>query len=276
MHFSPLHELLSREWTTDRVSDDVTAALLGAAGEAPAVALVKSREAGVFAGRDWIRAHDQLCPDVRFEALLQDGDTLAAGTEVARLAGPVGRCLSLERTLLNGLSHLCGIATLTRQFVCAVPPSTKILATRKTLPGLRELQLAAVVAGGGHVHRRSLSDGILIKDNHLAVLGEQECLERAKHRRSPLHRVEIEVQSLASLEKALPLAPDVVMLDNLTVDEMREAIARIGKRCEIEISGGVSLDTIGALARLGVDYISIGRLTHSVKALDLTLDIDRE
>lgn len=270
-----LTEILLREWNTDHVADDVTAKLLGREGETPAMATVTSRETGVFAGHEWIQAHRSLCQDVTFEALIPNGTPLTPGSIIAQMRGPFGKLLSLERTLLNGLSHWCGIATQTREFVDAVSAKTKILATRKTLPGLREFQLAAVVAGGGHIHRRSLSDGILIKDNHLALLSEEELILRAKQMRSPLHRIEIEVQSLQSLERALKAEPDVIMLDNLSVEEMTQAIATIGGRCEVEISGGVRRETIRALSDLGVNYISIGRLTHSVKALDLTLDIKK-
>ena len=269
-------QLVENEWETDQVNDDVTVRLLGPKRHAPAKAVVKTREAGIYCGDSVIAAYTTLLPQFKVEAKVTDGQAIAPGQELVRLTGTVGECLTLERTLLNFLSHLCGIATLTHEFVRRVEGTrTRILATRKTLPGLRELQLQAVVAGGGHVHRRSLADGILIKDNHLAYASEKELLAAAEGNRSPLHRVEIEVQSLASLAKVLDGTAgkaDVIMLDNLKPEEMREAIRRIGNSAEIEISGGVTLDTVGELAKLGAHSISVGRLTHSVRALDLTLE----
>lgn len=267
-------QLIENEWETDCVSQDVTVRLLGEKALAAATATVKTRESGVFCGEEVVAAYRELLPHAKVEALVRDGATLSPNNEVARFQATVGECLSLERTLLNFLSHLCGIATHTREFVQRVEGTrTKILATRKTLPGLRALQLQAVVAGGGHIHRRSLSDGILIKDNHLAFSTEKELLDQAGRDRSPLHNVEIEVQSLESLDRALAGRADVIMLDNLSVEQMKEALRRIGDKAEVEISGGVNLDTVGTFAKLGAHYISVGRLTHSVKALDLTLEI---
>jgi len=266
-------QLVENEWETDRVNDDVTVRLLKEKAQTPAKAIVKTREAGVFSGDSVVEAYRLLLPNFKVEAKVHDGDPISPGQELLRLSGTVGECLSLERTLLNFLSHLCGIATITQEFVRRVEGTgTRILATRKTLPGLRDLQLQAVVAGGGRIHRRSLADGILIKDNHLAYASETALLAAAQETRSPLHGVEIEVQSLASLDRALVGKADVIMLDNLSPEEMKEAVRRIGKAAEIEISGGVTLETVGELAKLGAHSISIGRLTHSVRALDLTLE----
>ncbi len=267
-------QLIENEWEIDRVNEDVTVRLLGDKASRSCTASVKSREVGVFCGESVFDAYLALIPSLKAEAKVRDGEPVEIGQELLRLTATAGECLSLERTLLNLLSHLCGVATLTAQYVKRVEGyPTKILATRKTLPGLRELQLQAVVAGGGFVHRRSLSDGILIKDNHIEIAGEEDLLRRAREHRSPLHRIEIEVQSLSSLDRVLAVGADVIMLDNLSESEMREAIKRIAGRAEIEISGGVSLDTVGEYARLGAHYISVGRLTHSVKALDLTLEL---
>jgi nicotinate-nucleotide pyrophosphorylase (carboxylating) len=249
----------------------VTARLLGEEGKRPAQALVRTRENGVFCGTAVLEAFAE---ELRIETLVSDGQAICAEQTLARLNSGVAACLSLERTLLNLLSHLCGIATVTHHYVEAVGRNrAKILATRKTLPGLRELQLMAVKAGGGWVHRRSLSDGILIKDNHLACLPEKVILQRAKENRSPLHAIEIEVQSLDVLSSVLQNPPDVIMLDNLSLPEMKRAMEMIDGRSRVEVSGGISLDRVKSIAELGVDYISVGALTHSVKALDLTLDI---
>jgi nicotinate-nucleotide pyrophosphorylase (carboxylating) len=268
---SGLRRLIERELETDRVTDDVTCRLLGSNGRVRCEAIVFAKQSGIFSGRAVCEAFP---PGVEINCLLEDGAPLEIGTRVATLHGSAVDCLTAERTLLNLLSHLSGVATLTRQYVDAVGAGhTKILATRKTLPGLRDLQLSAVRSGGGHIHRRSLSDGILVKDNHLMFVAEAEVVARARALRSPLHRVEVEVQSLEQLDRLLVNPPDLVMLDNFSIDQMRTAISRINGRCEIEVSGGVSLERVAEIAALGVGYISVGRLTHSVPALDLSLDI---
>jgi nicotinate-nucleotide pyrophosphorylase (carboxylating) len=168
--------------------------------------------------------------------------------------------------------HLCGVATLTNRFV-AQAKKTKILSTRKTTPGLRALELMAVQAGGGHVHRRSLSDGILIKDNHLMEMLPFDAIMKARMAASPLHRVEIEVRNEKELLQALEAKPDIIMLDNFDIESARKAISIVDKRCLIEISGGISLENVGAYAALGADYISVGRITHSAPACNLGLDL---
>jgi nicotinate-nucleotide pyrophosphorylase (carboxylating) len=271
MDLSPIRSLLEQELRIDRVNDDVTSRLLDSAW---AEGTVFARESGVFSGEDVCRAYPP--GTVAVTALLKEGAELENGTAVARLEGPAADCLSAERTLLNLLSHLCGVATLTRDYVRAVAPHpTRILATRKTLPLLRDLQLQAVRSGGGHIHRRSLSDGILVKDNHLVFIAENTVVSKAKHQRSPLHRVEVEVQSMEQLERLLQNPPDVVMLDNFDLEMTRIAIAKIQGRCEVEVSGGMDLEKTRAVAALGVDYISVGKLTHSAPALNLSLDIVR-
>ncbi len=275
MELGHLTRLIEKELETDRVSDDVTGRLLGEAGQTPAEAIVFAKESGVFSGLAVLQAFPAGALEV--EALVEEGDSLELGRPVARIRGTVADCLASERTILNFLSQTCGVATLTRLYVDAVRPHrAKILATRKTLPGLRELQLLAVRAGGGFVHRRSLSDGILIKDNHLVFLPEAEAVARARASKSPLHRVEVEVQSLEQLDRLLENPPDIIMLDNFSLGEIEVALDRIDGRCEVEISGGVTLETVGAYAATGVDYISVGRLTHSAPALDLSLDIRAE
>lgn len=269
-----IKQLIEVELATDRAFDDVTTRLLEA--KFPACeAVVKTKQKGVFCGEVVVAALKQIFEgEADFHCLAYDGKVIEPGTSVVQIKTTVGLCLTIERTLINFLAHLSGVATLTRKFVDQVEGyNTKILATRKTLPGLRELQLMAVRAGGGHIHRRNLSDGILIKDNHLAFLAEQDVLQRARAHRSPLHRIEIEVQSMESLKVVLQNPPDVIMLDNFSLEDMKKAVALIGKACEIEASGGIELNTAKAVAQLGIPYISVGQLTHSAPSLNLSLDI---
>lgn len=271
-----IQNLIRKECEQDSTHDDVTCRLLEKEGQRGCTAIVRSREEGVFCGEAVCEGFQAVfAKQIQLELLATDGRDIKPRDTVASFRGTVSTALSLERTLLNLLSHLCGVATQTRRFVRAVDGlNTRILATRKTLPGLRELQLMAVRAGGGFVHRRSLSDGILIKDNHLECVAETEILARARRGRSPLHGIEIEVQSLKVLPEVLANPPDVIMLDNLSLEDMARAIKMIDGKSAIEASGGISLETVRAVAELGVDYISVGQLTHSVRALDLTMDIE--
>lgn len=274
LDLASLRKILERELETDRTSDDVTSRLLKE-GDVRAEAAIYARESGVFSGEAVCQAFPS--DHVSVECLVAEGEWLESGRAVVRMRGLASDCLSSERTLLNLLSHVSGVATLTRRFVDAVRPHrARILATRKTLPGLRDLQLQAVRAGGGYVHRRSLSDGILVKDNHLMFMPEAEVMRRARADRSPLHRVEVEVQSLAQLERLMSNPPDIIMLDNFDLDATREAVARIAGRAEIEVSGGMDLYRVAAIAALGVDYISVGKLTHSAPALNFSMDIRPE
>ena len=276
-----LREAILKDCQTDRIFDDVTAHLLGAEGEKKCHAIVLSREDGVFSGIAVLSAFEELFKkDIQVDSKIKEGERIKKGDVLAILSGPIGVCLSLERTLLNYLSHLCGVATLTSKFVEKTQNrKTKILATRKTLPGLRDLQLTAVQAGGGYTHRRSLSDGILIKDNHIAMLDEKTLLINAERTRSPLHRVEIEIQNLSQLQKVLEYSPDIIMLDNMSIEDMRTALFLIREkksgRTRTEISGGVNLETIAKLSELNVDYISVGQLTHSAPSLNLTMDFEK-
>ena len=271
---------ISTELEVDRVNDDVTVRLLGDKKNKPCRAILLSKENGVFSGEQVIAAFSGLLDGLaKIESKVREGDRLSPGQEILKISATSELCLTTERTLLNYLSHLSGVATLTRQFVEAVKPHhTQILATRKTVPGLRGLQLQAVVAGGGRIHRRSLSDGILIKENHQAFVEPITLIERAKQDRSPLHRVEIEVQDFETLEKVIRNPPDVIMLDNFSITDIDRAIKKIRTecktdRCLIEVSGGISLDKVGNIAALGVDYISVGSLTHSSSALNMSLDL---
>ena len=210
---------------------------------------------------------------------MEDGTLVAVGTSLATVEGPAIPILSGERTALNFLQRMSGIATATRRYVEAVAGTrAAILDTRKTAPGLRALDKWAVALGGGQNHRQGLYDMVLIKDNHIAAAGSiTRAVERVRaHNRSGLP-IEVEVKTPAELEEALALDPPVdrIMLDNMTVEEMRQAVQRVDGRVPLEASGGVNLQTVRAIAETGVDFISVGALTHSVTALDISLELDR-
>jgi len=203
---------------------------------------------------------------------VEDGAHVGAGELLAVIRGPARAVLRAERVAINLLSHLSGVATLTRAFVDAAGPA-RILCTRKTLPGLRALEREAVVAGGGRLHRASLSDEVLVKDNHVrAAGGVAEAVRRA---RTGGKRVEVEVETLDELEQALAEGADEILLDNATPELVREAVARVGDPERLEVSGGVTLETIGAIVEAGARRISVGRITHSAPALDVSLEVAR-
>lgn len=240
-----------------------------------------AKQAGVIAGLPVAAAAMTTFDDgVSFDALVNDGERVSEGTELAEVEGPIAGLLSTERVALNFLQRLSGIATLTRDFVDAARgTSVRILDTRKTTPGLRHLERYAVRAGGGHNHRFNLSDGVLIKDNHIAAARQRGAPNLAAiiaaARMSAPHtsRIEIEVTTLDEVEEAVEGHADVILLDNMTLDEVRRAVAVIDRRALIEVSGGVTLETAGETAESGIDFISVGRLTHSAPALDISLDI---
>ena len=276
--FSLVH-LIQNELETDHFTQDVTGKLLENGQNKPVQAFVFSKENGIFSGVSVLESFQSLfAGEVEFHWGISEGAQLSSGTQIVELTGPRKTLLAIERTLLNFLGHACGVASLTRSFVEAVKPHpVQILATRKTLPGLRTLQLTAVQAGGGKIHRRSLSDGILIKENHSALESEVALLQKAHQARSPLHGIEIEVQNVDSLNNVLscPYPPDVIMLDNFSAKDVQSAVALIRRQlplCRIEASGGVDLQSVRALAETGIDYVSIGKLTHSASVLNLSLD----
>jgi nicotinate-nucleotide pyrophosphorylase (carboxylating) len=222
-----------------------------------------------------------------FEPRVADGAAVGVGMQLAAVRGPMRGILAGERTALNFLQHLSGIATLTRRYVDAVAGlPCKVLDTRKTLPGWRLLEKYAVRQGGGHNHRLGLYDGVLIKDNHLAALGRGPDAiaeaTRMAHRLVQLRRsvpLEVEVDTLEQLDRALALKPDIVLLDNMAPDQLREAVRRRNQAAPgvlLEASGGVTLATIRAIAEAGVDRVSVGALTHSAPALDIGLDYLQE
>jgi nicotinate-nucleotide pyrophosphorylase (carboxylating) len=234
-----------------------------------------ARRPGVVAGLDCARLAFQLLDrTIAFEAALRDGDVLAPGTVLARVEGNARALLSAERTALNLLGRLSGIATLTGAYVAAVSGTgARIADTRKTTPGLRALEKHAVRCGGGTNHRFGLDDAILIKDNHVAACGGiGPALERARAHAGHLLSIEVEVDSLEQLEQALPHAPTAILLDNFDLDDLKTAVAMARGRTVLEASGGVTLETVRAIAETGVDVISVGALTHSAPVLDIGLD----
>lgn len=254
---------------------DITGGLLHT--DEPLRAHFVARAGGVIAGLQAARIACTLVdPALTFRALVADGAVVAPHTAIAVIDGPAPSVLTAERTALNFLIHLSGIATLTRTFVEAVAGSkAQIAATRKTLPGLRIVQKAAVIAGGGAPHRYGLDDAILIKDNHIAACGSVgEALKRAKTAAGHMRVIEVEVDSLVQLDEALPHAPHAILLDNFSLDDLRTAVARAGGKAILEASGGVNLSTVRAIAETGVDIISVGALTHSAPSLDIGLDAD--
>ena len=238
-------------------------------------AVFAARKPGVLAGIDCVRlAVLAMDPDASVDLKLRDGDAFEAGAVLAEVEADARAFLAAERTALNLLGRLCGIATLTQAYVAAVAGTkARIADTRKTTPGLRALEKHAVLSGGGVNHRLGLDDAILIKDNHVAVCGGVgEAVRRARTAVGHLMKVEVEVDSLDQLDEALAAGPDVVMLDNFTLPMLREAVARTAGRITLEASGGVNLETVRGIAETGVDVISVGALTHSAPALDVGLD----
>jgi nicotinate-nucleotide pyrophosphorylase (carboxylating) len=239
-------------------------------------ALVVARKPGVLSGSDAAaRVFEMIRPRVDYAALVPDGTRLEAGDEVAKITGPLSTILIGERTALNFLQRLSGIATLTRRYADALAafPRVKLLDTRKTTPGLRFLERAAVRAGGGQNHRDGLWDAILIKDNHVAAAGGvPEAVRRARRAAMP---VEVEVETLEQLKEALECGAEMVLLDNMPGELMRQAVEITAGRAKLEASGGMTLEGAVAAAKAGVDRISVGALTHSAPALDLSLEVTR-
>ncbi|HEU4704084.1 MAG TPA: carboxylating nicotinate-nucleotide diphosphorylase [Sphingomicrobium sp.] len=237
-------------------------------------AVINCREAIVVAGLDVAAAFFRaLDPAVRVELLASDGAQVPAGTELMRLEGNARAMLAAERSALNTLQHLSGIATLTRRHVDAIAGTgATLLDTRKTLPGLRALDKYAARMGGAQNHRMRLDDGILIKDNHVAVCGGvAEAVRSAKAANAGLP-VQVEVDRIDQIEPALAAGADRLLLDNMDLATLRRAVGQVAGRVPLEASGGVGLDTIRAIAETGVDYISVGRITQSAPAVDIGLD----
>jgi nicotinate-nucleotide pyrophosphorylase (carboxylating) len=241
-----------------------------AASRARFVARAEGVLAGTLAATE---TFGQVDPLLTVQWRVLDGAPVETGDALGTVDGPLRSILTGERVALNFLTHLSGVATVTRSFVRAAGGRARILDTRKTLPGLRAFEKAAVRAGGGFNHRESLSDAVLIKDNHLVDGGVAVAIERARAR-WPNRIVEVECDSLEQVADAKSAGPDIVLLDNMSPDSVREAVALLGGAVEIEVSGNVDLDSVGAYADAGADYISVGAITHSERALDVGLDVE--
>ena len=239
---------------------------------------IVAREAGVIAGLPLARAaFHKLDPDCMFNAAVTDGTFVQPGTIIAQVQGSARALLTAERVALNFLGALSGIATLTRRYCDEIAGTgAQVIDTRKTTPGLRALQKYAVRAGGGMNHRVGLFDAVLIKDNHIAIAGGvSEAIDGALRDVGHMVKIEVEVDTLEQLELVLGYKVDAVLLDNMTTDQLQQAVAMIDGKFITEASGGVNLKTIGAIARTGVDLISVGALTHSAPTLDLGFDFEK-
>ena len=270
-------ELARRALAEDAPQGDLTTGLV-VPGDTHCTSELRARAAGVISGTAMagvvfdVTAEEDGAGPVEVSWKVEDGARVEAGELLAVIRGPARTVLRAERVAINFLSHLSGVATLTRAFVDAARPA-RILCTRKTIPGLRALEREAVLQGGGTLHRASLSEAILIKDNHLRVAGSvAEAVRRARAGGVP---IEVEAETLEQLDEALQTGAERILLDNPTPDLVREAVERVGDAKRLEVSGGVTLETIGAIVEAGARLISVGRLTHSAPALDVSLEVIR-
>ena len=274
-----IHNLIDAALSEDVLVGDPTTDVLIPRDLTGSAALV-TRDAGVLAGIDVATAvFERFDPSLHTEALAQDGSSLSPGDSLARVSGSVASILKAERTAVNFLQHLSGIATETRRYVDAVSGlDARIVDTRKTTPGLRKLEKYAVTMGGGQNHRQNLADGILIKDNHIEALALQgvgigDIVRMANSGASHTIKVEIEVETIGQLEEVLDAGADLVLLDNMSPEQMRTAVKIAKGRAIVEASGGITLETVRGIAETGVDIISVGALTHSAPAMNVGLDM---
>jgi nicotinate-nucleotide pyrophosphorylase (carboxylating) len=249
--------------------------------EAQTEAHVVAKEAGVIAGLPVLTATFlAVAPSLEVTPQVAEGDAVIPGAAIAHISGSARGILTAERVALNFIQRMSGIATMTARYVAAVTGlSVGILDTRKTTPGLRVLEKYAVRVGGGVTHRYGLYDAIMLKDNHLAILSAQgydlpAAVQRARAAVGPMVRIEVEVESVEQAKLAAEAGADIILLDNMSIATLREAVDAVGGRAVLEASGGVTLETVRGIAETGVDYISSGALTHSVRVLDISLDID--
>jgi len=274
--FEPeLEDLIERALREDIGKGDITTHLVvGEGGKARGTILAEEKSVlcGLYLVR---RVFEKLDPGAKFHSSLKDGDEVDSGKIVAEIEAKAGAILTGERLSLNFLQQLSGISTYTRRFVKAVEGTgVKIAATRKTVPGLRGLQKYAVETGGGITHRMRLDDGILIKDNHLALCGDiAEAVRKAKAGAPKGMKVEVEVESLGELHRVLDAGADIILLDNMNLEKLKEAVRINAKRAILEASGGVKLENARAIAQSGVDIISVGALTHSAPSVHFTMKI---
>jgi nicotinate-nucleotide pyrophosphorylase (carboxylating) len=282
-----MHELpadLMRDLVTRALAEDIGTGDLSAMSVIPATAQAEARfvfrEPGVVCGLPLVQAvFAAVDPALRVTPQVAEGAHVEAGASVATVSGPARGLLSGERVALNLFQRLSGVATLAARYVAAVAGTpARILDTRKTTPGLRALEKYAVRVGGATNHRFGLYDGVMLKDNHLAILAAQgiglaETIQRARAAVGPMVRVEVEVETVAAAATAAAAGADLILLDNMPAEQLRAAVSAIAGRARSEASGGITLESISAVAASGVDYISIGALTHSARALDIGLDM---
>jgi len=242
-------------------------------------ATIVAKQDLVIAGLEMVdMVYQTLCPTIQFSPNCQDGNNIKTGQNVCEITGPLSTLLEGERTALNFLQRMSGIATQTRKYVNAITPKKPMIVdTRKTLPGWRRLEKIAVRIGGANNHRMGLYDGVLIKDNHIQVSGGIiPAITRMKNNVSHLTKIEIEVENFSQLEEAIDAKADVIMLDNMAIDDIRQAVKKINGQALVEVSGGITFDHLKDIADTGVDIISIGALTHSAQAVDLSMKIVTE
>ena len=275
-----VNQLIDAALTEDQVFSDPTTMSL-VPPEIMGVGMIRAKGRGILAGAEVALAvFQRVDPSLDTEALLSDGAELSPGTDIARVSGSAGSILRAERISLNFLQRMSGIASDTHSYVQAIQGlNARIVDTRKTAPGHRYLDKYAVRMGGGHNHRLNLADGILVKDNHIQALRSRELglagvIQLALSRASHTIKVEVEVETLEQVREAVAAGAHIIMLDNMAVDTMRQAMEIVGGRAVVEASGGIDLETVRAVAETGVDLISIGALTHSAKALDISLDLE--
>lgn len=274
-----INQVVSAALKEDAPNGDVTSEHL-IPSDATAVAELAAREPGVFSGAEvFIAAFKLTNASVQVEMKIKDGEKFEKGQLLAVVTGPARAVLTAERIGLNFVQRMCGVATLTAAYVAKVAGTkANILDTRKTTPGLRAFERQAVVNGGGRNHRFSLSDMVMAKDNHLAVLtrGGKDLTTELKRVRAELPaniKLEVEVDRLDQIAGVLAAEVDIIMLDNFSLEDLRKGVELIAGKCVVEASGGVNLETVGEIAKTGVDVISVGALTHSARALDLGLDV---
>jgi nicotinate-nucleotide pyrophosphorylase (carboxylating) len=275
-----IEEIIDRALAEDLGKGDVTTEAL-IPGDQQGTGFIVAKKKGILAGTEAAKqVFHRVDPELKVEILLEDGAKVKPGSKVARVSGSIASILRAERVALNFLQRLSGIASETNLYVARVKGlPVRIMDTRKTTPGLRSLEKYAVRVGGGENHRMNLSDGVLIKDNHLVALRSRglnirEIIARARQNASQRLKIEIEVGTVSGALEAVEAGADIVMLDNMNLEDMRKAVKSIHGRTLIEASGGITLDNVRAVAETGVDFISIGALTHSARALDISLELE--
>ncbi len=277
---SQVEEIIDRALAEDLGKGDVTTEAL-IPGDQQGIGFIMAKNEGILAGtRAAKQIFHRVDPELKVDILLEDGARVKPGSKVAKVSGSIASILKAERTALNFLQRLSGIASETNRYVARVEGlPVRIMDTRKTTPSLRSLEKYAVRVGGGENHRMNLGDGILIKDNHLVALRSQglnikEIIAKARQNAPQRLKVEVEVGTVPEALEAVEAGADIVMLDNMNLEDMRKAVKSIHGRALIEASGGITLDNVRAVAETGVDFISIGALTHSARALDISLELE--